>query len=216
MYRRTVLVAIGASTAGCVNTGAGGSDGRTNTDPNGTGTDQRTPDGRTTTDGGTPQDARERFGEYPCPSFAEGTDRTVCWHTVDPESADLYLSVASPVFEPAAGDASLPFTLHNDSGVPFGHNPYEWAIKRETEEGWEHVAPDMYIEPWETVPDGETYTWVLRVGEDATTSAGTDRERTLTVTQDLADGVYAFQITGLLEGEARTSVECVALFEVRR
>lgn len=215
MNRRAVLLAIGASTAGCVNTGAGGGDGRTNTGPNGTGTDQGTPDGQTTgTDGGTPRDARERFDEYPCPSFAERTDRTVCWHTVDPGSADVYLSVSSPVFEPSAGDATLSFTLHNDSGVPFGHNPYGWAIKRETGEGWEHVAPDVHIEPWETVPDGETYTWVLRVDEGA--SASTDRERSLTVEQDLTDGVYAFQVTGVLEGEDRTSVECVALFEVRR
>ena len=43
-------------------------------------------------------------------------------------------------------------------------------------------------------------------------------ERTMAVTQDLDDGTYAFQITGISDegSEDSARVECIALFEVNR
>lgn len=219
MRRRSFLGATGtavALTAGCLSTTGGtpeepddpqttrpaGGDGTT-TEPDGT-TDE------TTTAGGD-----DPFVDEPCPSFAEDVDRTVCAHAAD--DADLYLGVSEPVFAPTTGDDTVEtttFTLHNESGEPFGLNPYAWAIKRRRDGEWTHVAPEEHVEPWHTVADGETYGWVLSVETHPSPSA----ENRQSVVEDLDAGTYAFQITGMLgEGsDDSENVECVALFEVKR
>jgi hypothetical protein len=200
MHRRIVLLAIGSAVAGTAGCLASPPTGGTPTDTPG--------------DGG-PDDG-DPFADEPCPSFAESADRTVCAHTLDPETADVYLTVSEQVFAPTTGDDSvetLRFVLHNDSETRFGMNPYAWGIERRTEDGWSHVAPDAHIEPWTYVEPGETRDWLLSV-EPHPTPAG---DRTVTIAEDLSSGTYAFNVSGALdEDEGRTSVECVALFEVRR
>lgn len=206
MHRRTVLAALGtltAGTAGCLTQGS------RSTPDDSTGTD--TDDPTTSPDGATPSDP---VGDVECPSFAETADRTVCW----PETGDepLYLDASSVVFEPSAGDGgveTIEFVLHNASERAVGLNPYAWGIERQTTDGWEHVAPEVYPEPWTSVESGETYTWVLSVEEHS----GAMAERTMAVTEDLADGTYAFHLTCMAGDEStRETVECIALFEVRR
>ena len=218
MNRRTVLATISTATvatAGCLSdAGDRSNDATTSADGNetdGPGNDSTTTDG---TPGSNPDDP---FADADCPSFADSTDRTVCWHTTDPDSEPIYLDASTAVFEPTTGDNSvetMAFVLHNESGAPFGLNPHAWAIKRRTDSGWEHVAPDEYVEPWYTVESGQRYTWQLSVEQRTQAMA----ERTMTVTQDLQDGTYAFQITGLAGEQENdpTRVECLALFEVSR
>ena len=242
MNRRTLLAALpGAvvATGGCLRATGGGdrpTDGPGDT-PSGTPTDApaETPAG-TPTD--TPVDTRSSdegdgagasFEDVPCPSFADGVDRTVCNHTHS-EDAPVYLTASKAVFSPTTGDDTVEttrFVLHNESGAPFGLNPYAWALKRREDEGWSHVAPEMYVEPWVTVPDGGTYDWVLSVEE----YPSPDAEETVFLTEDLDSGTYAFQVTGAIEGETDDAtgtptatgggspdrrVECIALFRVSR
>jgi hypothetical protein len=94
--------------------------------------------------------------------------------------------------------------------------PHDWAIKRQTADGWTHVAPDEYVEPWYTLKPDETYTWRLSV-ETHPTPQG---DQTMAIMENLDSGTYAFQVTGLLDeptddGE-KTNIECVALFDVNR
>jgi hypothetical protein len=226
MQRRALLATLGtatALTAGCLNRGGeptatdgpGGSP-NTTTDDTATATDEPTEPTDEPTDGpgGTPQDP---LSGVPCPSFAEGVDRTVCWPYGDLADEPLYLDASSVVLEPTADDgevASLEFVLHNGSEQSFGLNPHDWSIWRRTEDDWSFVAPEEHVEPWYTVESGATYTWQLSVREPRSHRSGS----WLPIVQDLDDGNYAFQLTGSFgEGpNSGTQVECVALFAVRR
>ncbi|WP_246984321.1 hypothetical protein [Halorientalis marina] len=220
MRRRALLAAFGSTTAltaGCLNRGGGEptADTTATDDPTATPTDTTEPtDEPTDGPGGTPRDP---LSGVPCPSFAEGVDRTVCWPHGDLSDEPLYLDASSVVFEPTADDgevASLEFVLHNGSEQSFGLNPHDWAIWRRTEDDWSFVAPEEHVEPWYTVESGETYTWRLTVQQHPAPMSGD----TLAVVQDLADGVYAFQVTGAYGDGPNdgTQVECIALFAVRR
>ncbi|AQL43536.1 hypothetical protein BV210_12890 [Halorientalis sp. IM1011] len=219
MKRRTVLAALGATTAataGCLDRSGNGST-PTDTDRTGTGGGTETPPGTATDERRTPMAPSGRFDGADCPSFSDGVDRTVCFHALEPGSAEVWVEPDREVFEPTTGDDTLEtitFTLHNQSGGPFGLNPYAWAIERRTTSEWEHVAPDEHVEPWTTVEDDGTYTWELSVE----THPSGDWENHRTLVEDLESGVYAFTITGSLGGDTggSTGVECVVLFEVDR
>jgi len=220
MKRRTVLATLGTATvatAGCLSDAG---DRQTETDepsPDGTETDEPGTDGSngTPTPGdGTGTPLGDPFSDMTCPSFTENTDRTGCWPTADAADNPIYMDASTAVFEPSTGDDSVEFVLHNESDESFGLNPHAWAIKRRTENGWEHVAPEEWVEPWYTVESGQTYTWRLSMTERTQAMA----ERTMAVTEDLDDGTYAFQITGIADEGSEDSrrVEIVAVFEVQR
>jgi len=219
MKRRTVLAALGATTAataGCLDRSETGST-PTDTDGPGTGGGTETPPGTANDEIRTPTTPSGRFDGADCPAFSDSVDRTVCYHTLETGSAEVWIEPDREVFEPTTGDdtvETITFTLCNESGEPFGLNPYAWAIKRRTAEGWEHVAPEEWVEPWTAVEDGGTYTWRLSVE----THPSPDRDDHQTLVEDLGSGVYAFAITGSLGGETSGStwVECIALFSVQR
>lgn len=218
MKRRTVLATLGSSAlaAGCLGrSGAPGADDGTDTDTTDPGTDGTT--GETPTDG-TPTDGSlpiEPVADVDCPA-QEGADRTVCWPHEDGGDANVWLSGSGVVLEPAADGevGTLTFTLHNVAGESFGLNPYDWRIDRQTASGWEHVAPDVHIEPWTHVESGGTYEWVLSQQQHAAPGS----ETTQTVVQDLDAGTHAFTVSGILGGDDETAgerVTCTALFVVR-
>lgn len=187
-----------------------------------------TPDDRTPNDGtgdrpGEGDGAGASFDDIACPSFADSVDRTVCSHT-DSDS-DIYPTVSEAVFTPTTDDNSvetLAIRVHNESGATFEFNPYEWALKRQTADGWVHVAPEEYVEPLYRLPSGETYTWEL--GVESHPKPGDNY--TTTITEDLDSGTYAFQMIGFRpESEAEPSqdgeipgtvIECITLFRVSR
>jgi hypothetical protein len=228
MKRRTVLGALGGAfslTAGCVTRTVTDGPPPSDADLSGSApTDTVTDDSSGRPDTQSPNggdDAGAPFEDVPCPSFADTVDRTVCAHTRD-GNEPVSLTPSEQVFSPTTGDdtvETLRFTLRNESGRAFGLNPYGWAIKERTADGWSHVAPDAHAEPWVTLDDGETYGWVLSVEQHPSP----DADRAVSVTEGLDSGTYAFQITGSLAGEtadggttSSTSVEGVALFAVDR
>jgi hypothetical protein len=233
MERRTLLATIGSSllAAGCVS-GSSEDDGTTT---DGTPTDGTPTDG-TPTDGtptATPGDGTRNegdsvgasFEDIECPSFTE-SDRTICTHSESDTDADVALRVPEAVFTPTTDDDSvetMEITLQNGSDTWFGLNPYEWRLKRQTDEGWTHVAPEEYIEPWWTLDAGETVTWELAVESHPTP----EQDDVIAITEDLDSGTYAFQMTGFLheappgetpadDEDEKTLIECVALFKVSR
>jgi hypothetical protein len=238
MQRRTVLATVGSAllaTAGCVSNSNGDDqepadgndpeDDRSSDDPSDDTTPEQTPIDDTPPDGTPGSDPDEgdgagaSFGE--CPSFADGVDQTVCSHTGS--NTGVYPAVSQEVFTPTTGDNSvetLEITLHNVSGSRFGLNPHDWAIKRQTADGWTHVAPEEYVEPWYTLEPDETYTWRLSV-ETHPTPQG---DQTMAIMEDLDSGTYAFRVTGILDespadakdSDEKTTIECVALFNVNR
>ncbi|MFB6183591.1 MAG: hypothetical protein ABEI96_03465 [Haloarculaceae archaeon] len=226
MHRRHLLASLALSVptlAGCSRPtargdAAGTDDGTVDDTPTaggGTVDDTPTTDDGTATDGG----RSSRFAGEPCPSFVSNADRTVCYHDVDPEADEIVLSPSTELFEPTTGDdtvETVTFELHNGSERGVGLNPYAWRIERRGASGWEHVAPDAYIEPWYHVDPGQSYEWALSVAPHPAPKS----ERTIQITQDLTGGVYAFGVDGIVgagaDGEGGTRVEWVALFEVTR
>lgn len=211
MKRRTVLASIGVisvGTSGCLDRSGGGSPPTTTARP--------TDDSAGSTDE-TPGSTPGGFDGISCPSFTDSADRTVCFHTLGGASAPVFVEPSTETFEPAPGDGSvetIEFVLHNESGAGVGLNPHAWGIERRTSDGWDHVAPEVYPEPWMTVESGETYTWVLSVAARTQAMA----ERTMAITEDLAAGTYAFHVTCITGDESgdREQVECIALFDVHR
>lgn len=204
--RRTVLAAVGTSlvSAGCLGSGPGRGP------VNGNGTDPTPTDGPASTPTATPGGP---FADVACPSFTE-TDRTVCWHT-RPDDAPVVLEPETTAFEPVADNQTVEtvaFTLRNRSEQSFGLNPYAWQLQVRADDGWRRVAPDQWIEPWDTVAPGETWEWILATRQHPTPS----EERVVRVFQDVDDGTYAFAVHGFLgEGtDDATGIECVALFDV--
>ncbi|MFB6164311.1 MAG: twin-arginine translocation signal domain-containing protein [Haloarculaceae archaeon] len=216
MKRRTVLAKTGALGAGALTAGCAQRAGDRGAPPD-DGTDPGSDDDETDTmpDDETP--TTDRFAGDPCPSFDESADRTVCAHTVDPNAAAVYLTASEQVFAPTTGDHSvemIQFDLHNEGDENVGLNPYAWGIERQSHDGWEHVAPDVHIEPWTELAPGETYTWVLSVQEHPSPHA----PRTQQIVQDLQSGTYAFDVTCLRDDGSKeaTRIEAVALFAVER
>lgn len=225
MKRRAVIVSIGALVAG-----AGCVDSSSPSDEDETGETDKTPTDNTQNDGtpsDTPRDnpdegdaAGTSFEDIDCPSFADSADRTVCSHT-DTDS-DVYPTVSQDVFTPTTADDSvetMAIVVHNESDGLFGFNPYDWAIKRHTDDGWEHVAPDAVVEPWYNLSAGDAYTWELSVESHS----DTEGDQTRSITEDLDSGTYAFQMTGFLNDADEesspgngTHIECIALFSVSR
>jgi hypothetical protein len=132
-------------------------------------------------------------------------------------------TVAAATTDGESGDG-IEFELRNDGADSVGLNPYEWRIERRTDEGWDHVAPEMYIEPWTTLRSGERVTWLLG---DATETASESLE-TIRIEESLDAGVYAFGVHGFVTGgkyegvapqtntddESGVRVEWVVVFEV--
>lgn len=214
MKRRTVIAALGGSVAaaGCLGRPeASGDD--PDTPAKGTDGDETASDTRTD---GAPADGTppvDPVADVDCPDRPEA-DRTVCWPHEDGQS--LELSASSAVLEPSAdeGVPTVTFTLRNRTGESFGLNPYDWRIDRWTGSAWEHVAPDVHVEPWTQVPDGGTHEWVLSREQHPAPRS----ENTRTVVEDLGTGTYAFTVSGLLGGddeEPGERVACTALFVVR-
>ena len=230
MNRRRALVAIGSSlaaapvaAAGCLAPSAG------SPPENGDGNGNGDGDGN---DGGNGNE--ELFDDIECPSFAENADRTVCWHTSDRDAEPIRLVPSPAVLDLDSGDgpASIEFVLSNRSETPVGLNPYAWAIKRRTEEGYEHVAPDAHVEPWTTIEPGSSSAWELWPGNrtpsedgDQTPSGSEDRtppedgggeDRPMPIAHALDPGTYVFGIVGAVgsESEDPTGVEYMAPFRI--
>lgn len=171
-----------------------------------------------------PPPATDVFADIGCPSFVESADRTVCYHAVDPSSADVVLGVDPEVFDPDLGDSTietLTFTLYNRSEWHFHFNPYGWGIERLEDGTWDHVEPEA-VNPLLTVmPPGETHAWELP-SQVHPTPRDDDR---MVLDVALPAGVYAFHIHGSfgtdLVGTSTPTdeppeerVECVGLFRL--
>ncbi|WP_327053758.1 hypothetical protein [Halomicrococcus gelatinilyticus] len=164
-----------------------------------------------------------------CPSFSEGADETVCFRSVD-SSTPVFLEPSSRTFAVEPADAkpdAVSFTLHNRSGGTVEFNPAGWRLRRESDDGWTHVAPDATYLPRSELEAGATHTWTLSTATYPT--ANDDDRQHVAVDADLSPGRYAFQVTASSattvidhggpdqtvthEAERRTVVECIATFE---
>jgi len=227
MHRRTLLGTLGGvlltGIAGCMSASDGDSPTPTDDSNPGTTQDAAIPtadgdtDGSRPADGVTPAAMSVDLSEIPCPTVGEDVDLRVCSTTTDLDDAAVALvPPRPPLFEPTTGDGGVDvfeIELHNQSAATFGFNPYDWALKRHTDDGWNHIAPEMTPEPWTRLDPDETYTYGLSVESVPTERVDGSRR----IVQDLDSGTYALVVNGLLErGEGSERVECAAVFVVER
>lgn len=134
MRRRAVLassMSLLAGLTGCVS--GTGSLGPSSTSETSVTPTETTPEGSSNRDtppstdaAPAPDPASDVFADFGCPSFDDAADRTVCYHGVEPSSADAVLEVAPEVFDPNLEGNSVEtlwFTLYNRSARHFHFNP---------------------------------------------------------------------------------------------
>ena len=162
-------------------------------------------DDTTTEDDPTTRDDTATLGDHErsCPTVHDDVNATVCAGG----ASDRGVSFGQNAERLTAGDV-LELTLINEDAESVGLNPYDWAVYRETEDGWEPVDPGPTIEPWVVLEPGERLHWRVGVGG---VTAHTDGDRVYGGSEQLDPGAYAFAATADVAG---TTVSLVAPFTV--
>ena len=138
-----------------------------------------------------------------CPSL-RAADSTVC---AAKAGADTPV-VLRPSTTTLTAPGTLRFTLSNGGESTLGMNPYDWAVHRETADGWERVAPDATVEPWRELPPGASQAWALQVGAS---HSSPENETVVCGPLTLEAGTYAFSVVARADG---TWTAYVARFRV--
>jgi hypothetical protein len=199
MDRRAFLAGLAAS-AGCSGLG---SEASTTVTP----APVRTPESRDT-----PASAGQRFDDIGCPSFLSSSLRRVCSHRLP---ADPILALEPrPVVTRVGPENELVdpvwLTLRSNVDQELTVFTASWALYRYDEGNWTTAATGSGDGGGTTLPGGGRYYWVLHSDEHDRSGTGVTDGRVT-----LSPGRYAFAVVAITE-LARTTVECIALFEVVR
>lgn len=97
----------------------------------------------------------------PCPPYSVDRDRVVCSHTVDTDTASVYLDP-----EPQTGTLAedipaeeITLTLYNQSATGLRFNPTSWRIHHRADADWTELEREVVGDGVVTVPPNDTYTW---------------------------------------------------------
>lgn len=169
MKRRGLLASVCASlvgVAGCSSRGADSDPGATATDSPASPSPSPSPSPTSPTP----------LSAFECPPRGSDTGAAVCSHTVETDSASVYLLPAETNAD-APGE-TLELTLYNDSATDLRFNPYQWSILSRDGSKWERVEKRASGNGRVTVAAGETKTWTFGdavefVNPEATIDAGT-------------------------------------------
>jgi len=90
-------------------------------------------------------------------------DDAVCSHTVDPESAPVYLEATPSRSTLADGMPSeeVSLTLYNQFDTDITFNPHSWTVRRRSEEEWQKVRFQSTGDGTATLSSGESRSWTL-------------------------------------------------------
>lgn len=143
-----------------------------------------------------------------CASFVGNADRTVC--SDNPGDAEVYITRSDERFVDYGGNDTVEtarFTLVNESDRTFTLDVNDWAVKRQTDDGWLHVAPDDHIDALTDVSAGGRYEWHLGTESHSAPMS----EDSQSIVADLASAErHQFIVHGSLGDE---HIECVASFK---
>jgi len=160
MKRRELLAAVSASMAGFAGCSGGATVSRK----------------RTTDSSSGPTLTPTPLSEFDCPPHDSYAKPAVCSHTVDIESASVYLLPSETTVDASTGAVEL--TLYNNSSTELEFNPYQWSIMRKTSSGWEPIEKRLAGDGRLTLSPGKTHSWTFgevvdSINEKATVDAGT-------------------------------------------
>ena len=160
MKRRKLLATIAAAMAGFTGCSGGGtgSENRTTDSPNGV-TPTSTP-----------------LSEFDCPPHDSAPNSAVCSHTVDTDTASVYLLPSDTMVDVSTGTVDL--TLYNNSSTELEFNPYQWSIMKRKSAGWNPIEKRIAGDGRLTLAPGKTHSWTFEevvdaINERATVDAGT-------------------------------------------
>lgn len=113
---------------------------------------------------------------YGCPPYGSSLDGFVCSHTVDTESANVYLLPSKTRAD--ASPETVELTLYNKSSAELKFNPYQWSIMMEKPSGWESLEKHISGNAKLTISSGDTHAWTFGevvdfINEQATLEEGT-------------------------------------------
>lgn len=203
MNRRQVLALLGsAAVGGCLGGESGTSTTQRTTAETATGTTTKT--AQTTTPETTTPEPPEVGEPLPsdCPVFDdEYVQRVVCY-----PGSDAPLSMTPSADAVSLPNASLSFTLANETDATFEANFYGWRLHKRVEEEWYYIAPGMWPEPLHRLPAGESHAWNVTVDNADLGSEIRDPSSTQDLTlRGLGGGTYSFGTAGWFPGQHYTN-----------
>ncbi|WP_248517807.1 hypothetical protein [Salinarchaeum laminariae] len=196
MKRRRLLGAVcgglSLQLGGCLE--HDGSDGANGSQPSGTtdGPEGCSGEGTHQSDGGMATDA---FQDEPCPPYATDADRTVCSHTVDPETASRVLE-AAPVrttLDDGQPSDEITLSLHNLGSAAVEFNPHSWSLWERTATEWQTLEAELHGNGRMTLDPGCSTSWTF-----------VDVVSSVRIDPDLSPGRYAAEIS--VSGTAYTTL----------
>lgn len=128
------------------------------------------------TEQGTPTPTPIPLSEYDCPPHNSYAGAAVCSHTVETESASVYLLPSKTTVDASTGTVEL--TLHNKSSAELEFNPYQWSVMKKPSSEWEPIEKRSSGNGRLLLSPGETHSWTFgevmdSINEQATVEAGT-------------------------------------------
>lgn len=142
--------------------------------------------------------------EQPCPPYETDRDRAVCSHTVDPETATLYLDPEprSSRLDGGTPEREVALTLHNRSTTDLRFNPHSWRLHRRSGGEWTALERQQAGDGTVTVPAGDARSWTLAEAAES-----------IRAEPAFQPGLYAAEI-GVPDPENDGWVACIALVEL--
>lgn len=104
---------------------------------------------------------RPAMDAQPCPPFSIDRDRAVCSHTVDRDTASVYLDPEphSSTLNDGTPAEEITLTLHNQSATDLRFNPHSWRIWHQSDSDWTELQQHSTGDGVVTVHTSNTYTW---------------------------------------------------------
>lgn len=194
MRRRTVLAVVPALLAGCIEISSNPGDG--------------TPVTRATTS--TSATTSRVYDLIPAESESMSADEVrqrldgrTCTSLSRPAATcpgdDGQLSVSVTPRVGAISGEGIEFAVENRADDAFQWNPFGWRLQKWDGSVWRHVAPFRVPAPLDSIPPGDSHSYVLSVDNDLVRDTGTYVvEKNVTLT-GIGPGVYGFSIDGYFE-----------------
>lgn len=138
--------------------------------------------------------------EYDCPPHESYAGTAICSHTVEAESASVYLLPSETTVD--ASTETVELTLHNRSTSELEFNPYEWSIMMESSSGWKSIEKHSSGNGRLVLSPGETHTWRFEEVVDF-----------INAKETLDTGIYSAGISVPDPGDSDW-IRCIALFRL--
>lgn len=210
MNRRSLLALVGAGSLtafmGCLEgteTPADEEEAASPSDGSTEGTGSTSTDSVEDTDTANPENTD--LDEQSCPPYETQRDRAVCSHTVNTDTATVYLDADPNKSGLTDGkpDGEITLTLHNQSSSDLTFNPNSWEIGFNRGSEWEEFQRQKSGDGDVTVPADETHSWSLM-----------DAVESIQDNPDLEPGVYAAEL-GVPDPETSDEwIACIALVQL--